>query len=170
MNRKDINSINDIFQMVIEKAGPSYMNTLLESAANTSSTGGDASSLYSFGPENLRINHFTKQGALNSTATYDDGSVDDFKSLLGSNNIVVFTTKKISDNENDVLHNAFGPAVIFENGGPGNEFWFDEGKPVKPEDLINKQNKIAAQSDTSEGGVADIFGGGDMLYNKGNLK
>ena len=161
MNRKDINSINDIFQMVIEKAGPSYMNTLLESAANTSNTGGDASSLYSFGPEKLRINHFTKQGALNSTATYDDGSAEDFKSLLGSSNIVMFTTKKISENENDVLHNAFGPAVIFESGGEGNEFWFDEGKPVKPGDMINKQNKIAA-SDNSD--VKDIFGDGDMMY------
>ncbi len=166
MNRKDINSINDVFRMVMEKAGPAYFNTLMESAANTSNTGGDASSLYSFGPENLRINHFTKRGALNSTATYDDGSAEDFKSLLGSNNIVLFTTMKISENENDVLHNAFGPAVIFENGGEGNEFWFDEGKPVKPEDMINKQNNIAASNNP---GVKDIFGGGDMMY-KGNLK
>jgi hypothetical protein len=161
MNRKDINSINDVFRMVMEKAGPAYFNTLMESTANTSNTGGDASALYSYGPEKLRVNHFTKQGAINSTATYDDGSAEDFKSLLGSNNIVMFTTMKISENENDVLHNAFGPAVIFENGGEGNEFWFDEGKPVKPEDMINKQNNIAASNDPR---VTDTFGDADMLY------
>jgi len=169
MNRRDINSINDVFQRVIAKAGPSYMNTLIESAANTSNTGGDASSLYSYGPEKLRINHFTKQGALNSTATFDDGGVDDFKSLLGSSNIVMFTTKKISENENDVLHNLYGPAVIFENGGEGNEFWFEDGKPAKPEDLTAKANAQTAKGDTREGGVSDIFGGGDMMY-RGNLK
>jgi hypothetical protein len=161
MNRRDINSINDIFQMVMEKAGPSYMNTLLESAANTSNTGGDASALYSYGPEKLRVNHFTKQGAINSTATFDDGGAEDFKSLLGSNNIVMFTTKKISDTENDVLHNLYGPAVIFENGGEGNEFWFADGKPADPKELINKANTATAKGDVD---VADTFGDADMLY------
>jgi hypothetical protein len=128
MNRKDINSINDIFKLVVEKAGSSYLNTLVESAQDTSNTGGDASSLYSYGPEKLRINHFTKQGAFNSTATYKLDEID--PSLIGSDNIVVFFTKKISDNENDVLHNASGPAVIFEGGGEGNEFFFINGKPA----------------------------------------
>jgi hypothetical protein len=138
MNRRDINSINDIFKAVIEKTGMSYVNTLVESAANTSSTGGDASSLYSYGPENLRINHFTKQGALNSTGTYTLDGVD--PKLLGSDNIVAFFTKKISDNENDVLHNASGPAVIFEQGGEGNEFFFINGKPA---DFNSKEYKAA---------------------------
>ena len=141
MNRKDINSINDVFKLVMEKAGPSYVNTLVESAANTSSTGGDASALYSYGPEKLRVNHFTKQGALNSSATYAIDQVD--PSLLGSNNIVVFFTKKISDTENDVLHNASGPAVIFEGGGEGNEFFFIDGKPAD----FNSREYKAARAD-----------------------
>jgi hypothetical protein len=141
MNRKDINSINDVFKLVMEKAGPSYVNTLVESAANTSSTGGDASALYSYGPEKLRVNHFTKQGALNSSATYALDQVD--PSLLGSNNIVVFFTKKISDTENDVLHNASGPAVIFEGGGEGNEFFFIDGKPAD----FNSREYKAARAD-----------------------
>jgi hypothetical protein len=141
MNRKDINSINDVFRLVMEKAGPSYVNTLVESAANTSSTGGDASALYSYGPEKLRVNHFTKQGALNSTATYALDQVD--PSLLGPNNIVVFFTKKISDTENDVLHNASGPAVIFEQGGEGNEFFFIDGKPAD----FNSREYKAARAD-----------------------
>ena len=153
MNRKDINSINDIFNLVVEKHGMSYMNTLVESAANTSSTGGDASALYSYGPEKLRINHFTKQGALNTTSTFTDGTVDE--SLLGSNNIVLFFTKKISDNENDVLHNAYGPAVIFEQGGEGNEFWFLDGKPSTPEDAATTANVATAKSSKE---VQDTFG------------
>lgn len=138
MNRKDINSINDVFKLVVEKAGPSYLNTLVEAAAATSSTGGDASALYSYGPEKLRINHFTKQGALNSKAPYILDGVD--SSLLGSNNIVVFFTKKISDTENDVLHNASGPAVVFEGGGEGNEFFFINGEPA---DFNSKEYKAA---------------------------
>jgi hypothetical protein len=141
MNRKDINSINDVFKLVMEKAGPSYVNTLVESATNTSSTGGDASALYSYGPEKLRVNHFTKQGALNSSATYAIDQVD--PSLLGPNNIVVFFTKKISDTENDVLHNASGPAVIFEGGGEGNEFFFIDGKPAD----FNSREYKAARAD-----------------------
>ena len=141
MNRKDINSINDIFKLVVEKAGSSYLNTLVESAQDTSNTGGDASSLYSYGPENLRINHFTKQGALNSTATYKLDEID--PSLIGSDNIVVFFTRRISDNENDVLHNASGPAVIFEGGGEGNEFFFINGKPAD----FNSREYKAARSD-----------------------
>jgi hypothetical protein len=141
MNRKDINSINDIFKLVVEKAGSSYLNTLVESAQDTSNTGGDASSLYSYGPEKLRINHFTKQGALNSTATYKLDEID--PSLIGSDNIVVFFTKKISDTENDVLHNASGPAVIFEGGGEGNEFFFIDGKPAD----FNSREYKAARAD-----------------------
>ena len=138
MNRKDINSINDVFRLVVEKAGPSYINTLVEAAQGAPATGGDASSLYSYGPEKLRINHFTKQGALNSKAPYVLDGVD--SSLLGSDNIVVFFTKKISDNENDVLHNASGPAVIFEGGGEGNEFFFINGQPA---DFNSKEYKSA---------------------------
>lgn len=141
MNRRDINSINDVFRMVVEKAGPSYLNTLIESAANTSNTGGDASSLYSYGPEKLRINHFTKQGALNSQASYTLDSVD--PSLLGSDNIVVFFTKKVSDTENDILHNASGPAVVFEGGGEGNEFFFIDGEPAD----FNSREFKAARAD-----------------------
>ena len=141
MNRKDINSINDIFKMVVEKTGPSYLNTLVESAQNTSSTGGDASSLYSYGPEKLRINHFTKQGALNSTATYSLDKID--PSLLGSDNIVVFFTKRGGENENDILHNASGPAVIFEGGGEGNEFFFINGEPAD----FNSREYKAARAD-----------------------
>ena len=138
MNRKDINSINDVFRLVVEKAGSSYLNTLMEAAADAPSASGDASSLYSYGPEKLRINHFTKNGALNSKASYVLDSVD--QSLLGPDNIVVFFTKKISDNENDVLHNASGPAVVFEQGGEGNEFFFINGEPA---DFNSKEYKAA---------------------------
>lgn len=45
--------------------------------------------------------------------------------------IVVFYTKKISDTEPDILHNAAGPAVTFGSGGEGNEFYFIDNKLVE---------------------------------------
>lgn len=154
MNRRDINSINDIFSRVMSTHGSSYLASLMESAATTNTGAGDASTLYSYGPEGLRINHFTKNGALNSTATFTHRGLGD-TDLLNGDNIVVFLTKKVSDNENDVLHNASGPAVIFEQGGEGNEFFFLDGEPATREEVGARSNALAAKTNPK---VQDTFG------------
>ncbi len=152
MNRKDINSINDVFRLVVEKAGSSYLNTLVEEVQDTAGVSGDASSLYSYGPEKLRINHFAKSGAKNAKAPYVLDGVD--QSLVGSDNIVVFFTKKISDTENDILHNASGPAVVFEGGGEGNEFYFIDGTRVDTSSREYKSARADVEYKTAEKEIA----------------
>lgn len=157
MDRRDIKSINDIFTRVLTTQGSSFMSSLLEAAATTNTGAGDASSLYSYGPEGLRINHFTKKGALNSTATFSHRGLGD-TGLLDTDNIVVFTTKKVSDTENDVLHNASGPAVIFEQGGEGNEFFFLDGEPVERSEVETRGNALAAKTNPK---AQETFGDDD---------
>jgi len=66
---------------------------ILEGTADAENVNNSANHLYDKLGQNLRLN--------------------DFKD--GSNNIVMFYTKKISDTENDVLHNESGPALVFAN-------------------------------------------------------
>lgn len=154
MNRRDINSINDIFQRVMKSQGSSYMKTLFESNETTNTGSQDPAALYSYGPDKLRINHFTKNGAINSTATFSPRGIQG-SDLLGSDNIVVFFTKRGSDTENDILHNRTGPAVIFEQGGEGNEFFFIDGQPADQDEIEIGQTKAAVDADED---VRDTFG------------
>lgn len=89
------------------------------------STGGN---LYSYGPENLRENNYTS----------DSGEP-----------IVLFYTKKISDTENDILHNSDGPAVIFGKGGEGNEFFFLDGQKLDMADPKDAKRFRAASAEVT---------------------
>lgn len=161
MNRKDINSINDVFRLVVEKNGPSFLKTLVENAdeSSTTNTSGDADSLYSYGPEKLRINHFTKNGAFNSKGEYILDGVD--SSLLGNDNVVVFFTKRGGPESNDILHNASGPAVIFEQGGENNEFYFINGNSVDKNSKEWKTARAEMSYRSSAKRLADIDIGDD---------
>ena len=107
---------------------------------STMTSSGDA--LYNKEGQNLRENNFT-------TASGEP--------------IVKFYTKRPkSENENDILHNATGPAVIFGEGGEGNEFYFlDDEKLDGPDDprFVNASNSIAT---TSSSQVQDVFGDIDL--------
>jgi len=102
MNKRDINNMADIFQRI-----------MMESSGNLTSSGDGKSvdQLYSYGPEKLRVNSFTS----------DSGDP-----------IVTFYTKKVSDDQNDILHRTDGPAVTFGSGGEGNEFFFVQDEKVDP--------------------------------------
>lgn len=102
MRKSDINSMADIFQRMLTESA---------AAGGITPAPSNGGNLYSFGPEKLRENNYTS----------DSGEP-----------IVLFYTKKISDTENDVLHRSDGPAVIFGEGGEGNEFFFLNGEKVDP--------------------------------------
>lgn len=98
--------------------------------------------LYSHGSENLRENKYTS----------DSGEP-----------IVLFYTKKISDTENDVLHNAEGPAVIFDKGGEGNEFFFINGEKLDMENPSDaKKYRAAGAEVTYRGHEKETTGGADL--------
>jgi len=88
-----------------------FTRMLNESNDGVSAAPTSGGNLYNYGPEKLRANNYTS----------DSGEP-----------IVLFYTKKISDTENDVLHRSDGPAVIFGEGGEGNEFYFLNGEKVDP--------------------------------------
>jgi hypothetical protein len=112
MKSKDIDALNNLFNKVLIK----------ESKGEQASGPADAPELigikaysepkYDKEGQNLRSNYFT---------------TDDDKP------IVLFYTKQRGGDENDVLHNAAGPAVVFEGGGEGKEFYFIEGEQVSPD-------------------------------------
>jgi hypothetical protein len=94
----------------IKSLGDIYKRLIVEQDMSKSQPGSDVA--YDKLNQNLRENSFTAS---------DSGEP-----------IVVFYTKKPpSDDENDKLHNAAGPAVIFGQGGEGNEFYFIEGQLVE---------------------------------------
>ena len=92
---------------------------ILEGTADAENLNNTADHLYNQLGQNLRLN--------------------DYKD--GSKNIVMFYTKKPSDTENDVLHNAAGPAVIFANAqgeydkkDPQLAFYFLNNEKLNPDD------------------------------------
>lgn len=90
---------------------------ILENAAGEGSISTNSSALYDKLDQNLRENEFNNNGKA----------------------IVLFYTMKPSDDENDKLHNATGPAVVFAdssgNYNPDDEknaFYFINGERVDP--------------------------------------
>jgi hypothetical protein len=90
---------------------------ILENAAGAGGVSSNSSALYDKLGQNLRENEFNNNGK----------------------GIVMFYTMKPSDDENDKLHNAAGPAVIFAdssgNYNPDDEentFYFINGERVDP--------------------------------------
>lgn len=133
MNRRDISNINDIIGAIMASHGPQIFTRQL----NEADEGGADSNvtieqLYSYGPEQLRTNHFTEQGAKYSFPQYSEDGVLE-PNIVGKDNIVLFFTEKVSDSDSDLLHNATGPAVIFNQGGEGNEYYFIHGVQVEPD-------------------------------------
>lgn len=87
--------------------------------------------LYNYGPEKLRSNNFTLRGTKHAFPQYTEvGNLD--PGILGDSNIVLFFTKKVSDNENDLLHNSSGPASIFNRGEKDEVYYFLDGVQVDP--------------------------------------
>lgn len=112
------------------------------SGSNLNMPPSSGSNLYSYGAENLRENKY----------------VDDNGQL-----IVRFYTKKISDTENDVLHNAEGPAVIFGAGGEGNEFFFLNGERLDMNNPTEAKKFKAAGAEVSyRGHEKEVTGKSDF--------
>jgi hypothetical protein len=114
MKKKDIELLSSLFNQVIlqENAGnegEAEANKKLQELVNIKAY---SENKYDKLDQGLRENYFT---------TADDKP------------IVLFYTMKVSEDKNDLLHNAAGPAVVFEGGGDGNEFYFINGKQVDPE-------------------------------------
>jgi hypothetical protein len=112
MKSKDIDALNNLFNKVLikestggEASGPADAPELIGIKAYSEPK-------YDKEGQNLRSNFFT---------------TDDDKP------IVLFYTMQRGGDENDVLHNAAGPAVVFEGGGEGKEFYFIEGEQVSPD-------------------------------------
>jgi hypothetical protein len=103
MNRRDMKNMNDIFRVIMENT-----TGTVEPVASSSGEGGN---LYHIGPDKLRENLYKAS---------DSGET-----------IVLFYTKKPSETENDILHCTTGPAVVFGNGGPENEFYFLNDKRLE---------------------------------------
>lgn len=88
----------------------------------------------------------------------------------GDRGIVLFYTERPSDEENDKLHNAAGPAVVFANdageydeSNPELTFYFIHGKQVEgPSDpeYMNAGSSVAAKSSQD---VQDVFGDEDSI-------
>lgn len=123
---------------------------ILEGTADAENLNNSANHLYDKLGQNLRLN--------------------DFKD--GSNNIVMFYTKKISDTENDVLHNESGPALVFANDqseydqeDPKLAFYFLDDVKVDPnsKQWLNAYRKSAGKTmvDT-EVKDKDVAGGYDF--------
>jgi len=100
---------------------------ILESMGNSDSITGNSDTLYDKEGQNLRLN--------------------DFKD--GDKSIVMFYTKKISDTENDILHNERGPAIIFANDAGVYDinddklaFYFIQDKKVEGDDLNDIKNNM----------------------------
>ena len=125
MNKKDINSISDIYSLILEQADGG-MPLASEDVA------------YDKLDQNLRENEFY---------------------TTGGETIVKFYTKKISDTEPDLLHNAAGPAVTFGSGGEGNEFYFIDGKLTTPD---TKEYKAAAATITYNKNMGTLGRKGDV--------
>jgi len=103
---------------------------------STITSSGDA--LYNKERQNLRENNFT--------------------TTSGDPIVKFYTMRPKSENENDILHNAAGPAVIFGDGGEGNEFYFINDEKIDgPEDprYVNASNALGAASSSK---VQDVFG------------
>jgi hypothetical protein len=122
MRKNDINSLNDIYKLIAEQVDESGGDIKASSDAKYNKLG-----------QNLRENQFV----INDSP---DGTV------------LFYTMKPASDDENDKLHNAAGPAVVFGEGGPGNEFYFIEGKLMDP---ASKEYRAYAADLTFKADVAE---------------
>jgi len=103
-----------------------------------------------------------------SSATYDKLGQSLRENEFNNNGkgLVMFYTMKPSENENDKLHNAAGPAVIFAdssgNYDPENEanvFYFIYGEKVDP----NSKEYKAAESKASSSAMKQSGDIGDTL-------
>jgi hypothetical protein len=112
----------------------------------------DISSIYQ-----MIIEQVTEGGATSSSSSLYDKLGQNLREnkfeTTGGETIVVFYTKKISDDENDILHNASGPAVTFGSGGEGNEFYFIDGKLVEKD---SKEFRAANSAMTFKQDVEDV--------------
>lgn len=109
---------------------------ILEGTAGAENLNNSADHLYDKLGQNLRLNDF----------------------MDGSKPIVMFYTKKISDTENDVLHNAAGPAIVFANErgeydqeDPELAFYFLDDAKVDP----NSSEWKAAHQKSASSSMAD---------------
>lgn len=109
---------------------------ILENAADAENLNNTADHLYTKKGQSLRLNDFRD----------------------GNTPIVMFYTKKISDTENDVLHNAAGPAIIFANAqgeydqeDPELAFYFLDDEKVDP----NSQRWTDAHKASAGSSMAD---------------
>ena len=131
---------------------------ILEGTAGAENLNNGADHLYDKLGQNLRLN--------------------DYKD--GSKNIVMFYTKKISDTENDILHNEAGPAVIFANtqgeydpSDPELAFYFLNNEKVDPnsDQWKKAHGKSAGEAMVKSGGIsqagAEATSGED--YDFGNM-
>jgi len=125
MRKTDINSLSDIYQMISEQA---------EGGSGDIQATSDAS--YDKLGQSLRENKFVITDA-------PDGTV------------LFYTMAPASNDENDKLHNAAGPAVVFGSGGPGNEFYFLKGK------LVDKDSKEYRAAAAELSFSADVKGAGE---------
>ena len=95
MKKSDIKNIGDIMRVILENHGEEVMKAAEDTGA--SEAGGSevtVEQLYSYGPEKLRANHFTSEGAKYAFPQYtEDGELD--PGTVGDKNIVLFFTKKI---------------------------------------------------------------------------
>lgn len=110
-----MNNLSNIAQRILEA---------VSQPGATAAQPTNADDLYTELDQDLRLNQFDDEGGAP---------------------IVVFYTMKINDKENDVLHNAAGPAVTFGSGGDGEVFYFINGKQVEP-DSDEYKNAAAALS------------------------
>ena len=115
---------------------------ILEGTAGAENLNNSADHLYDKLGQNLRLNDF----------------------MDGSKPIVMFYTMKISDTENDVLHNEAGPAIVFANeqgeydeSDPELAFYFINDAKVDPNSPEWKaaHQKSAGQSMASSGAISD---------------
>lgn len=130
---------------------------ILEGTADAENLNNTANHLYDKLGQNLRLNDF----------------------MDGSKPIVMFYTMKISDTENDVLHNEAGPAIVFANergeydeSDPELAFYFINDAKVDPNSPEWKaaHQKSAGQSMSSSGAISDegraATGGDDYDFDK----
>lgn len=116
---------------------------ILENAEEGASISTNSSALYDKLDQNLRENEFNNNGKA----------------------IVLFFTMKPSEDENDKLHNATGPAVIFAdssgNYNPDDEentFYFINGERVDPNSSTfkNASKKLTGQVSSKETGGTSL--------------
>ena len=113
---------------------------ILENAAGAENLNNTANHLYDKLKQKLRLNDF----------------------MDGSKPIVMFYTMKISDTENDVLHNASGPAIVFANdqgvydeSDPELAFYFLNDKRVE---VTDKEWKVATHELKYRSNKQDLTG------------